>query len=51
MPDPPAEAPDTTADYYENCDAARSDGAAPVFAGDPGYGSHLDRDGDGVGCE
>ncbi|MGW4240086.1 excalibur calcium-binding domain-containing protein [Streptomyces sp. NPDC004749] len=20
-------------------------------AGDPGYGRHLDRDGDGVGCE
>ncbi|GAB3662134.1 excalibur calcium-binding domain-containing protein [Glycomyces tarimensis] len=37
--------------YYENCDAARADGAAPVRTGDPGYGSHLDRDGDGVGCE
>jgi hypothetical protein len=37
--------------YYENCDAARAAGAAPVYAGDPGYGSHLDRDGDGVGCE
>jgi hypothetical protein len=37
--------------YYENCDAARADGAAPVYAGDPGYASHLDRDGDGVGCE
>ncbi|MER6160875.1 excalibur calcium-binding domain-containing protein [Streptomyces sp. NPDC001868] len=37
--------------YYENCDAARADGAAPVYAGDPGYGPHLDRDGDGVACE
>jgi hypothetical protein len=37
--------------YYENCDAARAAGAAPVFRGDPGYGGHLDRDGDGVGCE
>lgn len=37
--------------YYRNCDAARADGAAPVYAGDPGYGRHLDRDGDGVGCE
>ncbi|MEQ8146002.1 excalibur calcium-binding domain-containing protein [Streptomyces sp. OP7] len=37
--------------YYENCDAARAAGAAPVHRGDPGYGSHLDRDGDGVGCE
>ena len=37
--------------HYENCDAARSAGAAPVREGDPGYGTHLDRDGDGVGCE
>ena len=37
--------------YYENCDAARAAGAAPVHAGDPGYSRKLDRDGDGVGCE
>jgi hypothetical protein len=37
--------------YYENCDAARAAGAAPVLRGDPGYGSHLDRDGDGRACE
>lgn len=37
--------------YYKNCTAARDAGAAPVRRGDPGYGSHLDRDGDGVGCE
>jgi hypothetical protein len=37
--------------YYKNCDAARAAGAAPVMEGDPGYGPHLDRDGDGVGCE
>lgn len=37
--------------YYENCTAAREAGAAPVQEGDPGYGSHLDRDGDGSGCE
>ena len=37
--------------YYENCDAARAAGAAPVMKGDPGYGPHLDRDHDGVGCE
>ncbi|MHA5048206.1 excalibur calcium-binding domain-containing protein [Streptomyces sp. SD15] len=36
---------------YENCAAARAAGAAPVRVGDPGYGRHLDRDGDGVGCE
>ncbi|MCZ7431797.1 excalibur calcium-binding domain-containing protein [Streptomyces sp. WMMC1477] len=22
-----------------------------MYAGQPGYGRHLDRDGDGVGCE
>lgn len=37
--------------YYKNCTAAREAGAAPVHRGDPGYASHLDRDGDGVGCE
>lgn len=37
--------------YYPNCKAARAAGAAPVYQGQPGYGSHLDRDGDGIGCE
>lgn len=37
--------------YYRNCDAARAAGAAPVRRGDPGYARHLDRDGDGIGCE
>ena len=37
--------------YYRNCRAARAAGAAPVRDGDPGYAPHLDRDGDGVGCE
>ncbi len=36
---------------YRNCAAARAAGAAPVRADGPGYGRHLDRDGDGVGCE
>ncbi|MFJ8859493.1 excalibur calcium-binding domain-containing protein [Streptomyces sp. NPDC102451] len=31
--------------------AVRAAGAAPIHRGDPGYGSHLDRDGDGVACE
>ena len=50
----PKEAPPTKKSdsvYYENCTAVRDAGAAPVHRGDPGYGSHLDRDGDGVGCE
>ncbi|WP_420710769.1 MULTISPECIES: excalibur calcium-binding domain-containing protein [unclassified Streptomyces] len=36
---------------YRNCAAVRAAGAAPIRVGDPGYGRHLDRDGDGVGCE
>jgi hypothetical protein len=36
---------------YRNCDEARAAGAAPVRRGEPGYGPHLDRDNDGVGCE
>lgn len=36
---------------FANCAAARAAGAAPVRRGQPGYGPHLDRDGDGVGCE
>ncbi|VVS96053.1 excalibur calcium-binding domain-containing protein [Erythrobacter sp. EC-HK427] len=37
--------------YFRNCSDARASGAAPVYRGSPGYGSHLDRDNDGVGCE
>ena len=36
---------------FANCTEARAAGAAPVRRGDPGYGPHLDRDNDGVGCE
>lgn len=36
---------------FANCAEARAAGAAPVHRGDPGYGPHLDRDNDGVGCE
>ena len=36
---------------YPNCTAVRNAGAAPIRRGDPGYGKHLDRDNDGVGCE
>lgn len=43
-------APKRTA-AYANCSEARAAGAAPVRYGDAGYGSHLDRDGDGIGCE
>ncbi|WP_081840058.1 excalibur calcium-binding domain-containing protein [Corynebacterium vitaeruminis] len=37
--------------YYANCAAARAAGAAPLYAGSPGYRAALDRDNDGVACE
>lgn len=36
---------------FRNCAEARAAGAAPVRRGQPGYGSHLDGDGDGIACE
>ena len=36
---------------YQNCDAVRAAGAAPIFPGDPGFQTKFDRDNDGVGCE
>lgn len=36
---------------FASCSQARAAGAAPVRRGQAGYGGHLDRDGDGVGCE
>ncbi|WNG95002.1 excalibur calcium-binding domain-containing protein [Mycobacterium sp. ITM-2016-00318] len=36
---------------FRNCDQAEAAGAAPIFAGQPGYSSKLDRDVDGVACE
>ena len=36
---------------YRNCTEARAAGVAPVKRGQPGYGRHLDRDNDGIGCE
>ena len=46
-----APAPAPAPVYFDNCAAAGAAGAAPVHRGAPGYGSHLDRDNDGVGCE
>lgn len=49
---PPAPEPSGTTDvHYEDCDAVRAAGAAPIHVGDPGYSPELDPDGDGVGCE
>jgi micrococcal nuclease len=37
--------------FYENCDAVRAVGAAPLHRDEPGYRPALDRDGDGIACE
>ena len=47
---PPPPPPDTSA-YYRKCADAKAAGAAPLFAGQPGYRIGLDGDGDGVACE
>ncbi|MGQ0837185.1 excalibur calcium-binding domain-containing protein [Actinokineospora sp.] len=52
--DPPTEQPEPEPEpsvYYKNCTAAKAAGAAPIRRGEPGYGKHLDRDGDGIGCD
>lgn len=36
---------------YRNCAEARRAHAAPLRRGAPGYGPHMDREGDGVACE
>ncbi len=48
---PPETAEPEPEPYYANCTAVRAAGADPIRRGDPGYGSHLDRDGDGIACE
>ena len=37
--------------YYQNCDAVRAAGKAPLYRGQPGYSTKLDRDKDGIACE
>jgi hypothetical protein len=37
--------------YFEGCNEVRARGLAPLHRGDPGYGAHMDGDGDGVACE
>jgi hypothetical protein len=36
---------------FANCAQARAAGATPIRRGEAGYGPHLDRDNDGIGCE
>ncbi|MEO8175458.1 MAG: excalibur calcium-binding domain-containing protein [Sphingomicrobium sp.] len=37
--------------YYSGCNAVRAAGKAPLHAGQPGYRSEMDGDGDGIACE
>ncbi len=50
-PEPVPAAPAAPAAAFANCSAAKAAGAAPLYAGSPGYAPKLDRDGDGVACE
>ena len=50
-PAPQVQQDDSSNVYYQNCSAARAAGAAPIYQGQPGYRSALDRDHDGVACE
>jgi Excalibur calcium-binding domain len=51
--EPPTTAPPTTEPppEYRNCWEALRAGALPLERGEPGYGPHLDDDGDGRACE
>ncbi|MGZ9882776.1 GmrSD restriction endonuclease domain-containing protein [Rhodococcus ruber] len=53
VPEPvPSVAPEPApAVVYRNCAEARAAGAAPLYAGQPGYSENMDGDGDGVACE
>ena len=48
---PVAPAAPPAAAYFANCAAARAAGAAPLYSGQAGYSTSLDRDRDGVACE
>lgn len=37
--------------YYSGCNEVRATGKAPLYAGQPGYRSGMDGDGDGIACE
>ena len=37
--------------HYSGCNEVRAAGKAPLHAGEPGYRSDMDGDGDGIACE
>ena len=51
VPAPAPAAPAPSSVYYANCAAAKAAGAAPLYAGQPGYRPAMDGDSDGVACE
>lgn len=44
-------APAAVAAPWKNCTEARDNGDVNIPSSSDTYGSHLDRDGDGIGCE
>ncbi|MFX1818536.1 MULTISPECIES: excalibur calcium-binding domain-containing protein [Micrococcaceae] len=50
-PAPAPAAPAPSSVYYQNCDAVRAAGAAPLYANQPGFRAALDRNSNGVACE
>ncbi|MFD5809467.1 MULTISPECIES: DUF1524 domain-containing protein [Rhodococcus] len=50
-PAPSVASPPAAAATYRNCAEARTAGAAPLYAGQPGYSEEMDGDRDGVACE
>ena len=47
----PLPSPPPPGQLYDNCTEVWNGIGRPIYTSDPGYGRHLDRDGDGVGCE
>lgn len=50
-PTPAPSAPAAAGVRYADCAAAWAAGAAPIYAGEPGYEPRLDPDNDGIACE
>ncbi|WP_241031613.1 excalibur calcium-binding domain-containing protein [Rhodococcus koreensis] len=49
IPTPPPVPKSTVS--YGSCDEVRAAGAAPIYKGEPGYSTKLDRDKDGIACD
>lgn len=47
----PAPTYQSSSAYYVNCTEARAAGVTPIYEGQPGYSTKLDRDRDGIACE